>query len=155
MAIDGITGTSAADSIASLISNGQNTSVTELARADGALGKDSFLQLLVTELKFQDPLNPMSNKDSIAQLAQFSALEQMQNLNTSFNSFVAGQGADSRAAAMGVLGMTVTGVGSDGNQVTGMATKVSFTDGKTMLSLQGGGTIDFNDVVTAELPTYV
>lgn len=154
MAIDGIT-SSAADNIASLISNGDNTSVAEMARTDGALGKDSFLQLLVTELKYQDPLNPMDNKESIAQLAQFSALEQMQNLNTSFTNFVSSQGADSRAMAMSVLGMTVTGVGSDGNQVSGMATKVSFTDGKTLLTLQGGGTINFNDVVTAELPTYV
>ena len=155
MAIDGIT-SSAADSIASLVSNGTNTSVSSVARDDGGLGKDSFLQLLVTEMKYQDPLNPMSNKDSIAQLAQFSSLEQMQNLNDAFSSYISGQGAgNARAAALNVLGMTVTGVGADGANVSSMAVKVSFTDGKTILSLQDGGTIDFNDVVAAELPTYV
>lgn len=46
------------------------------------LGKDAFLQLMITQLRYQDPLDPMDNKDSIAQMAQFSALEQMQNLNT-------------------------------------------------------------------------
>ncbi|SDK45434.1 flagellar hook assembly protein FlgD [Natronincola ferrireducens] len=45
------------------------------------LDKDAFLNLLVTQLKNQDPLNPMEDRDFIAQMAQFSALEQMQNLN--------------------------------------------------------------------------
>ena len=44
------------------------------------LGKDAFLQLLVTQMKYQDPLNPSSNTEYIAQLATFSQLEQMQNL---------------------------------------------------------------------------
>jgi flagellar basal-body rod modification protein FlgD len=49
------------------------------------LGKDDFLQLLVTKLKNQDPLNPMDDEAFVAELAQFSSLEQLQNLNDSLS----------------------------------------------------------------------
>ncbi|ADH60994.1 flagellar hook capping protein [Thermoanaerobacter mathranii subsp. mathranii str. A3] len=63
-------------------SNVYNTSETT---SNDQLGKDDFLQLLVVQLENQDPLDPMDDKELIAQLAQFSILEQMQNLNVSFN----------------------------------------------------------------------
>ena len=52
-------------------------------RNTGDLGKQEFLNLLVMQLKYQDPLNPVDDKAFIAQMAQFSALEQMQNMNAS------------------------------------------------------------------------
>lgn len=47
----------------------------------GELDKDAFLKLLTTQLANQDPLNPMEDKEFIAQMAQFSTLEQIQNMN--------------------------------------------------------------------------
>ena len=57
-----------------------NRTSTE-SKAKNELGKDAFLQLLVTQMKYQDPLNPSSNTEYIAQLATFSQLEQMQNIS--------------------------------------------------------------------------
>jgi len=52
----------------------------------GNLDKDAFLKLLVTQMQNQDPLSPMEDREFIAQMAQFSSLEQMQNLNDTFKS---------------------------------------------------------------------
>ena len=50
------------------------------ATANDSLDKDAFLQLLVTQMQYQDPLDPQDNSEYVAQLAQFSSLEQMTNV---------------------------------------------------------------------------
>ena len=55
--------------------------LTDQASSSDNLGKDAFMELLVTQMKNQDPMNPQSNEDFIAQLASFSSLEQMEQMN--------------------------------------------------------------------------
>lgn len=62
-------------------------SVAAGTAAGGKLGKNEFLQLLMVQMRNQDPLDPQKPEQSIAQLAQFSSLEQMTNLNSTFASF--------------------------------------------------------------------
>lgn len=55
------------------------------------LGKDAFLKLLITQLQHQDPTNPMDDREFISQMAQFSSLEQMQNMTKAMESLLASQ----------------------------------------------------------------
>ena len=68
------------------------------------LGRDQFLKILVSQLKNQDPLNPMDGKDMAAQLAQFSAVEQLIDINKSVTA--AQEAQEATAAAIGALEKT-------------------------------------------------
>jgi len=63
----------------------------EVRKAGGDMGKHDFLMLLSAQLRFQDPLNPQSDSDFAAGLAQFSSLEQMQNMNSTLEAMAHGQ----------------------------------------------------------------
>lgn len=66
------------------IKNGDSSTAKTQVKDGSILGKDDFLKLMITQLQYQNPLEPMDNTEYISQMASFSALEQMTNLNTSF-----------------------------------------------------------------------
>ena len=71
--------------ITNIINSGQSYANSQQAKGSTELGKDDFLNLMITQMKYQDPLNPMDSNEYAAQLAQFSSLEQLTNLNNSVN----------------------------------------------------------------------
>jgi flagellar basal-body rod modification protein FlgD len=101
-------------------------------RNTDGLGKDDFLRLLITQLTHQDPMNPVDDKEFIAQMAQFSTLEQMQNMSSDF----------SQIKAFSMIGKTVTASiidkGTNAKQlVEGVVDSVTIENGKSILSVNG------------------
>jgi len=114
--------------------------------AEDVLGKDAFLRLLTTQLRYQDPLKPVEDQDFIAQMAQFTALEQMQNLTRQFELFIQEQQATNRMAqAMSLLGRNVEVQGEIGTYV-GAVEAVRMLDGVPHLVV-GGILFGLDDVV--------
>ncbi len=108
----------------------QNTSSNSSSKskpAGGDLGKDAFLQLLVTQMQYQDPLNPSADTDYIAQLATFSQLEQLQNLGS----------AATNSQAYGLVGKTVVVKTDESKFVTGKVDYVYTAGTSTKLSING------------------
>lgn len=77
------------------------------AGATPALGQDAFLKLLVTQLKNQSPLNPQDNTAFVAQLAQFSSLQGIQNLNTTVSGLSSSLQSSQALQASALVGRTV------------------------------------------------
>jgi flagellar basal-body rod modification protein FlgD len=83
--------------VSTIGATGSTPSTTATNQQDGngtnktskELGKDAFLQLLTTQLAHQDPMQPQADTEFIAQLAQFSSLEQLQSMRTTMDSIAA------------------------------------------------------------------
>ena len=89
------------------VNSGTAASSTSTTRTTGSdMGKDAFLQLLVAQVSNQDPLEPTSDTEFVAQLAQFSTLEQMQNLNESMTTQQANDMIGMDVTATSVLDVT-------------------------------------------------
>ncbi len=136
--INAITGTAA------------TTTATDPNAKTKILGKDDFLKMLIAQLKNQDPTNPQQGTEFATQLAQFSSLEQLTNLNSAFTT----QG---NAQSISLIGKEITAKatagagGNTGATVSGQVTAVNFTNSAVTLTVNGQN-IPFTDVLTVNAP---
>lgn len=80
-----------------------NNVKTASAKDTKTMGKDQFLKILITQLQNQDPMQPLEDKEFIAQMAQFSSVEQLMNISTQLNAL-----GQSLGTASGLIGKEVS-----------------------------------------------
>ena len=116
-----------------------NKALGDLDVSNG-LGRDDFMKILITQLTHQDPTEPMKDTEFIAQMAQFSTLEQITNMTQDFGKLA---GILSTSQALGLLGRTVDLFDGEG-MITGVVEEVSGRE--TPMVLVNGRYYDFERV---------
>lgn len=127
------------------------------------LGKDEFLKILMTQLQNQDPTNPMKDNEFIAQMAQFSSLEQMTNLTTAFEKFAGAQEQTQMIEYSNFVGKQVKWheltdkLDPDSkpiiNEGTGTISSIKFVNGNVQFTLKDGKVItpgNISEVISSE-----
>lgn len=107
-----------------------------------AVSQQDFLKILVTQLSFQDPLKPIDNQAFIAQIAQFTALEQTRQVNDGIETLLSIQSA---TQSIGLLGKTVE-VNTDAGAVVGQVSTLQFSAGQPRLVISTPGGQFLRDV---------
>jgi flagellar basal-body rod modification protein FlgD len=110
------------------------------------LGKSDFLEMLITKLKYQDPTNPMDDESFVADMAQFSTLESMENLNSTFADSIESLNTNlislimmqNTTQAASLIGKTVVLSPGEGTpDVSGTVDIVRFVDGQPNIVVAG------------------
>lgn len=123
---------------------------------DNELGKDAFLELMVAQLKNQSPLDPTDNGEFVAQLAQFSSVESLDNLNTSFDGFATSFQSNQALQASSLVGRSVTVPASTaqlaaGGVVSGVA-KLQTSSSSVELAVSDSAGVVVDRIPLGDLP---
>ncbi len=101
---------------------------------NGVLGKNSFLQLMVSEMQNQNPLQPQDSNQFLNQLAQFTTMEQMMNIEATETQMLQ---VNQLAFEHSLIGQSVTVKNTDGNSVTGQVTGIQVNNGDPQVVIGG------------------
>ncbi|WP_029457894.1 flagellar hook assembly protein FlgD [Solidesulfovibrio alcoholivorans] len=113
--------------VSSLLGTSSASSSSASKSSANSLGQDAFLQLLVTQLQYQDPLSPMDDKEFVAELAQFSSLEQLTEINTGIENLASVGETQQLMGAVNFIGKEIEATGTAVGLTKGKATPVTFT----------------------------
>lgn len=138
------------------VSGGQSSATKEQGRTGSSgvlVDFDQFLNLFVSQLKYQDPLNPAGGEEFLAQTAQFTSVEQLVNLNQKAGAAADTLGMFGQASAAALIGRTAQARTADESgverDVTGRVVRVDYgQQGKLFVGLEDGTTVPFSDIVT-------
>lgn len=119
----------------------------DASAAVAQIGIQDFLRILVAQLGNQDPLKPMDNQEFVTQLAQFTSLQQTQEMNDKLGSLLTAQAS---MQSVGLLGRTIDVV-SDAGSTSGKVTALSFTSGAPRLSIQTPSGVIVADITLASI----
>lgn len=126
-----------------------NSSLPAARQPKKELGKEDFLQILVTQLKNQDPTQPMQNADLIVQMSQLSTLEQLSNLNQTFTEYLMSKNNVSQYADM--LNKKVTWLNPETNkQESGVVTGIVNKDNEVYFKI-GDQEVPASSVLSVEV----
>jgi flagellar basal-body rod modification protein FlgD len=106
---------SAVSALQAIQQSGTATSTSSSSTQNDSVDKDAFLKIFLAQMQNQDPLNPMDGTEFTSQLAQFSSLEQLYNVNTNLQSLQTSAGDSTRYQAMDFCGKEIT---AKGDQLT-------------------------------------
>lgn len=123
------------------------TSAASASLNANSLGIQDFLKILSTQLIYQDPLKPMDNQAFMAQIAQFTSLEQTQQLNNKIETLISNQSA---LQSVGLIGRTVDIATSTGN-VTGTVTALSLSGESPVISVLTSTGLNITDVSLGQI----
>lgn len=130
-----------------------NDSLTSQVAGTQQVNSQEFLTLLTTQLRYQNPFEPVSNTDFLAQLAQFSQLEESQSQSRALSDLAAIMSSNSSlqslAQASGLIGREITYIEqTTGNELNGVVQGVRFQSGLIQLDMEGGQTVPLGNVVS-------
>ncbi|WP_376745616.1 flagellar hook capping FlgD N-terminal domain-containing protein [Paenibacillus sedimenti] len=129
MATDPIVG-----NVTDMINTGKNAKTKE--KDGNALGKDDFLKILITQLQNQDPTQPLQDKEFIAQMAQFTSVEQLTNMASEMKLM-----RQSLGFVSGMIGKSITWTATDSSgasiEKSGIVDSITFKDGNQYANVKG------------------
>ncbi|MFT3736016.1 MAG: flagellar hook capping FlgD N-terminal domain-containing protein [Rhodocyclaceae bacterium] len=123
-------------------------SASTTTSTQSVVGQEDLIKIMLAELRYQDPLKPLDNKEFIAQLAQFTTLEQTKQLNDRIDTLLSVQAS---TQSIGLLGKTVEVTTESGDTQVGEVTSIQFSDGQPRLTIKAKDGSLFNNIGLASV----
>lgn len=115
-------------------------------RASG-MNQEDFLKILLTQLTYQDPMKPMDNQEFMAQMAQFTSLEQTQQLNDKISTLISNQAA---LQSVGLIGRTVD-ITSTGGAMTGTVVSLSLSGDSPLITVRTSAGVTLPNISLSQI----